>query len=256
MNKQKLTDAITALETAAQLHKDSVSYAQRTTEQITKAAKLITEALIPEKTNYEVQVKPAKHHLVTDDGLKLFTTDDSYREYIVNLAKEELNNLEKRNVTINVKHKEEDIIERGHCPLNGNYTTSKFDEVFHVNKKKRTVTCLLKGHKSGFVYSKGFAQCAKGDVFNEHLGKLIAFLRAANEMIPELFTNVPNPESVRNGDVVRHPKDTHEWEIDHIATVGNSIHADYHWESINYKNHPVSKEAFDEFKVIDDSNRK
>lgn len=256
MNKQKLTDAITALETAAQLHKDSVSYAQRTTEQITKAAKLITEALIPEKTNYEVQVKPAKHHLVTDDGLKLFTTDDSYRKYIVDLAKEELNNLEKRNVSINVKHKEEDIIERGHCPLNGNYTTSKFDEVFHVNKKNRMVTCLLKGHKSGFVYSKGVAQCAKGDVFNEHLGKIIAFLRAANEFVPELFTNVPNPELVRNGDVVRHPKDAHEWEIDNIKNSNGVVIADYNWKSTNHKKLAIPEENFLNFKVIDDSNRK
>ncbi|AZU99104.1 hypothetical protein pW4_89 [Bacillus phage pW4] len=272
MNK-KITDALTALETAAQLHKDSVSYAQKATEQIQNAVKLIAEStkennnpsvkfdnnglVINGNTKVtEVKVMQPKHHLVTDDGLKLFATDDSYRKYIVDLAKEELNNLEDRRVSIEIEHKEDDIIERGHDPLLGNYTRIKFDDVFFVNKKNRMVTCLLKGHKSGFVYSKGVAQCAKSDVFNEHIGKLIAYLRAANEFVPELFTNVPNPEEIHNGDIIRHKNDNHGWEVDNIVTVDDKIRADYHYNTINYTDHLISKRGFAEFKIIDDSNRK
>lgn len=257
MNKQKLTDAITALETSTQLHKDAIGYSQRAIEKNKEAVKLLSEALITETAhNYEVQLKPAKHHLLTDNGLRLFSTDDSYRKHIVELAKEELSNLENRSVKINTKHKEEDIYERGHDPLRGNYTRAKFDEVFHVNKKNRMVTCLLKGHKSGFVYSKGIAQCAKGDVFNEHIGKFIAYLRAANEFVPELFLTVPNPETIKDGDEIKHPTDSHSWSIDNIKVDGELITADYHWGSINYSSHELGKDIFEKFKVIDDSNRK
>ena len=262
MNKQKLTDALTALETSSQLHKDAIVFSQRAIESNQLAVKLLTEAAESEIKEASVptmiaQRMATKHSLITDNGLKLFTTDDSYRKYIVDLAKEELNNLEKRNVSINIKHKEEDIIERGHCPIQGNYTTSKFDEVFFVNRKKRTVTCLLKGHKSGFVYSKGIAQCAKGDVFNEHIGKFIAFLRAANEFVPELFTNVPNPETIKDGDIVNF-SNYGLFSIDNIKDRGTMIGADYVSLEDGSKATDVGYASPLEniFKIVDDSNRK
>jgi len=258
MNKQKLTDALTALETSTQLHKDAIGYSQRAIESNQLAVKLLTEAMIPETTNYEVQLKSPKHVLLNDDGLRVFATDDSYRKYIVDLAKEEVADTEKvlnRKVKIS-EVKQEDLSEAKKFILEERECIVPFIEEFHVNRKNRKVTCLVRGVKTGYVYSKGIAECAANDTFNEHIGKVIAFFRAIGVEVPELFTNVPNPEKIHNGDIIRHKNDSHGWEINNIVTIDDKIRADYHYETINYTNHLISKRGFDEFKVIDDSNRK
>ncbi|AGR46638.1 hypothetical protein PP653_gp071 [Bacillus phage Basilisk] len=260
MNKQKFTDALTALETSSQLHKDAVNFSQRAIESAQSAVKLFKEAAEEftfESTEDKIFTFDANKSSVwiDDKGLNV-ATFDTYRKYVVDLAKEEINDLENRSVKINQGHKSGDIIDRGFDPLRGNWTRARFNEVFHVNKEKRTVVCLLVGYKTGHVYSRGIAKCDPNDTFNEHLGKIIAYYRAANEEVPEIFLTVPNPEKIKNGDIIKHPKDAHEWEVDHIVTVDDYIHADYNWQPLDYKNHALLKEVFNEFKVIDDSNRK
>lgn len=49
---------------------------------------------------------------------------------------------------------------------------------FYVNKKKRTVTVLVRGVFTNYLYRKAIAKCAPDDVFNEHIGKAIALGRA------------------------------------------------------------------------------
>lgn len=51
---------------------------------------------------------------------------------------------------------------------------------FHVNKKKRAVTVLMKGawNDTGEIYAKAIAKCAPTDVFNADIGKAIALGRA------------------------------------------------------------------------------
>lgn len=255
MNNKKLTDALTALETSTQLHKDAIGYSQRAIEKNQEAVKLLTEAMIHETTNYEVQLNPAKYILHTDDGIKFFATDDSYRKYIVDLAKEEIADLENVTLETDQDFKDEDIIERK-SERHGVAETIELDDIFITNKEKRTVVYLAKGTHSKHVYFRGVAKCHENDTFNEHIGKVIAFYKAAGKEVPEIFTNVPNPEKVENGDIVKHPLDAHGWEIDHIVTVGDFVHADYRWKSFDYKNNPIIKNVFEEFKTIDDSNRK
>ena len=73
---------------------------------------------------------------------------------------------------------------------------------YHVNKEKRTVTCLLHGAGSGRLRSKGIARTAPSDVFNVHIGKAIAFSKAMEEPIPEVFMNAPEPKEAEVGDIV------------------------------------------------------
>lgn len=261
MNKQKYTDAITALETSAQLHKDAMSYSQRAIKKAQEAVKLFAEAekendtltVSEEKTTVQVN---GKYTLLDDKGLHIFSTPDNYRKHIVEIAKEEIDGLESRSVSIMVGHLSEDVIERGFDPFKGDWTRARFDEIFHVNKEKRTVVCLLVGHKTRHVYSRGIAKCDPNDVFNEYLGKIIAYYRAAKEEVPEIFTNVPNPEKIKNGDFIKYTKaPIGEYEVierhsENIATVlGLKF-------GIVYNNHDFGRPIEEIYKIIDDSNRK
>lgn len=73
---------------------------------------------------------------------------------------------------------------------------------FVVNRDKRTVVCLLRLHGVSTVEHRGIAKCAPNDVFNAHIGKAISLRRALGLEVPAEYLCVPNPESVRVGDVI------------------------------------------------------
>src|SRR5690625_2480290 len=76
------------------------------------------------------------------------------------------------------------------------------DVEFVINREKRTVVALMRGHSSGYIHSKGIAKCAPTDCFNVHIGKAIALRRALGEEVPDEYLNAPQPTEVRVGDVV------------------------------------------------------
>lgn len=81
--------------------------------------------------------------------------------------------------------------------------TSFLDTVrFEVNADKRTVVALLLTH-DGYVWARGIAKCAPGDVFNAHIGRAIALRRALGLEVPAEYFEAPNPTEVRVGDVVK-----------------------------------------------------
>lgn len=75
---------------------------------------------------------------------------------------------------------------------------------FVVNRAKRTVVALgeLKYFQDGEIEARGKSRCAPGDVFNSHIGRAISLRRALGLEVPEEYTNAPQPESVRVGDIV------------------------------------------------------
>ncbi|MEV2854934.1 hypothetical protein ABNB97_03825 [Paenibacillus larvae] len=73
---------------------------------------------------------------------------------------------------------------------------------FIVNRKKKTVVCLLRGAITKEIYARGTAKCAPGDVFNSHIGRAIALRRALGLEVPTEYLSVPNPTEIREGDIV------------------------------------------------------
>lgn len=74
---------------------------------------------------------------------------------------------------------------------------------FIENAEKRTVVCILKGHVTNDIYSKGIAKCDPDDVFNSDIGKAIALYRALGLDVPEYLYNAPKPEKAANGDIIK-----------------------------------------------------
>lgn len=74
---------------------------------------------------------------------------------------------------------------------------------FIENAEKRTVVCILKGHVTNDIYSKGIAKCDPDDVFNAYIGKAIALYRALKYDVPEYLFNAPQPKQIKEGDVVK-----------------------------------------------------
>lgn len=83
------------------------------------------------------------------------------------------------------------------------YESSAVFPEFHVNREKRTVTCLLKNAISGNIKSKGIARTTISDVFNVHIGKAIALAKALKQDIPQEFYNAPQPKEPEVGDRVK-----------------------------------------------------
>lgn len=73
---------------------------------------------------------------------------------------------------------------------------------FVVNSAKRTVVTIIRCKYSGLT-TRGIAKCAPGDVFNSHIGRVIALHRALGLAVPAEYLSVPAPEEVRVGDVVQ-----------------------------------------------------
>ncbi|MCY9512132.1 hypothetical protein M5W68_16330 [Paenibacillus larvae] len=73
---------------------------------------------------------------------------------------------------------------------------------FIINRKKRTVVCILRDLGRNKVCSRGIAKCAPGDVFNSHIGRAIALRRALGLKVPAEYLSVPNPTEFKVGDIV------------------------------------------------------
>lgn len=71
-----------------------------------------------------------------------------------------------------------------------------------VNRRKKTVVCLLRSAVKKEIYARGIAKCAPGDVFNSHIGRAIALRRALGLEVPAEYLSVPNPTEIREGDIV------------------------------------------------------
>jgi len=125
---------------------------------------------------------------------------------------------------------------------------------FIVNAEKRTVVALLRGIISDSVRAKGIAKCLSGDVFNEHIGKAIAFGRALGKDVSE-FEDAVQPNEVVPGQIVETFK----------ANSDTYMVAEVQWSDGRYISYPdsVYKEKIGRvcrtsleygFKIIDDTN--
>lgn len=95
----------------------------------------------------------------------------------------------------------------------GRFSGEWFDVEFVVNRKKQTVVALVyelngldfdKPYPRKYKYpsAKGVAKCYYNDVFNVHIGKVVALHRALELDIPVEYLNVPQPTEPQIGDVV------------------------------------------------------
>ncbi|WP_158530569.1 hypothetical protein [Paenibacillus larvae] len=114
------------------------------------------------------------------------------RDEIVEKAKADLKGLEDfiRRITSNLS---------SFYKING---TGASSAEYIVNRKKKTVVCLLRSAAKKEIYKRGIAKCAPGDVFNSHIGRAIAFRRALGLKVPAEYLSVPNPTEIREGDIV------------------------------------------------------
>lgn len=147
-------------------------------------------------------------------GLKIVskptvTTPSTFRESIIKLAKEDLVRFKSYGGRFyQVKD-----------PIGGTFLC---DATFIVDRKKRTVVVLLKGHNSGKIRGKGVAKCAPEDTFNEHLGKAIALRRAMGIRIPADYFELDNPEVPKIGDVIHFPGNRQNYVVVGDPDVSNS----------------------------------
>lgn len=120
---------------------------------------------------------------------------------------------------------------------------------FVVNREKRTVVALIKSDE-GDVDGKGIAKAAPGDVFNVYIGKAIALRRALGLPVPTEYTNAPQPEGFRKGDVL-------EWAGGSRYGLVNVNHPEYTFysyawgKSLDPLRYPDGPNA----SVIDDTDR-
>lgn len=73
------------------------------------------------------------------------------------------------------------------------------DTKYVVNRKKRTIVCLLERDNYGYeryIAARGIAKCHPDDCFNVHIGKAIALRRALNLKVPDEYLNAPQPTEV------------------------------------------------------------
>ncbi|MDT2249792.1 hypothetical protein P7H16_26630 [Paenibacillus larvae] len=73
---------------------------------------------------------------------------------------------------------------------------------FIVNRRKKTVVCLLRSAVKKEIYARGIAKCAPGDAFNSHIGRAIALRRALGLEVPAEYLRIPNPTEFKIGDIV------------------------------------------------------
>jgi hypothetical protein len=74
---------------------------------------------------------------------------------------------------------------------------------FVVNRDKRKVTAICRyKHITDEVAVVGRAKATPGEVFNVHIGKVIALFRALELDVPAEYVSVPSPTEVRVGDIV------------------------------------------------------
>ncbi|EJW14829.1 hypothetical protein M5X02_23955 [Paenibacillus alvei] len=73
---------------------------------------------------------------------------------------------------------------------------------FKINRKLRTVVCLLREFGDKKVSCRGIAKCMQGDAFNVHIGMAIALAKALGKEVPTEFVNAPQPDAPQVRDVV------------------------------------------------------
>lgn len=134
-------------------------------------------------------------------GQKYATVEKSpqeIRDDIIDRAKRDVAEIVKRGIDVKAK---------GGSDGNETYRDSFYEVIFNVNNEKRTVVSLIKGATgNGRVFGvrhRGIAKCAPDDCFNVHIGKAIALRRALGLDVPAEYLSAPQPEEVRDGDIIR-----------------------------------------------------
>lgn len=119
---------------------------------------------------------------------------------------------------------------------------------FIVNKEKRTVVALR--IYQGRVVDRAVAKCAPNDVFNSHIGKVIAGKSLLGSNVPAEYLSVPNPEEPRVGDELR-------WNDGWLFRLTGIDGDDYSFYSHRTKRHlddvPYAEGISQYCRVIDDS---
>ncbi|MEK5215278.1 hypothetical protein [Psychrobacillus sp. FSL H8-0487] len=87
-----------------------------------------------------------------------------------------------------------------------------FDKVGRLSRlefyrKNNRVTCVINPWDNYSKRSIGRSTCSQGDVFNEHIGQVIAFAKAKNISIPVEFLEAVQPSEVLVGMIVRNEKE-------------------------------------------------
>lgn len=120
------------------------------------------------------------------------------------------------------------------------------DVKFAVDRDKRKVSALAYlhyGQSSPAPVLIGRSVCAKGDVFNVHIGKAIAVRRLLGLEVPADYVTCPHPTEARVGDVVKSTEDGESY------TVVPEVELDTRVLSVGYVNKLLSKRVV----IIDDS---
>jgi hypothetical protein len=100
-----------------------------------------------------------------------------------------------------IKRAKADIVELSVWFLDAGARSVKDVCNFVVNREKRTIVALIREIDGGVIY-RGKARCAPDDVFNVHIGKIIALRRALGLAVPDEYVHAPKPTDVNVGDIV------------------------------------------------------
>jgi len=166
------------------------------TTKVTALEQRVTALESARKTEVYADITSQIQQAVSERKLAQVKTDQQIRDEIVARAKADLENVKTPwNISDNPQ------------PLVYSYGSRVVDAEFIVNREKRTVVAILRWRYNGVVQSKGIAKAAPGEVFNVHLGKIIALYRALGLDVPAEYMNVPAPTEVRVGDVIKYEGD-------------------------------------------------
>jgi hypothetical protein len=118
---------------------------------------------------------------------------------------------------------------------------------FIVDRKKRTVVCLLRGYNYNKIMRRGKAKAAKGDCFNVHIGRAIALSKALGWTTPNEFLWAPSPSGVKEGDIFKfHAEDQTVYTV--LSTEKDLVYGDSKGNYMGVTN-------LKPFKIVDDSAR-
>lgn len=126
----------------------------------------------------------------------------------------------------------------------GKYQTLKY----HVQKDKGVVVAILED-STGKTVSKGIARCMKEDVFNEVIGKYIAFSRAIGVKIDDKFLDPVQPDEVVVGQIITFAKDDswhkrHNYRVDKLKGENNLTVVHNEVDGMDYR---IGEKAYGKF---------
>lgn len=124
---------------------------------------------------------------------------------------------------------------------------------FRVNREFRTVVAELRIQGEATRSAKAHATCAPDDVFNVHIGKVIAACRLAGSAVPAVYKNAPQPEKSQVGDVfASHDNSRCTWTITETHANGS---VDFRVDQPTRARNAFSNQSWDEraYFIIDDS---